>query len=129
MERRLHAVPDEVGTLDMGIEAVVYEHLTRVDIAPASLAVAVPVVARWAGTLALRLSHGQRLFVAGNGMSGSGAQRLTAELVDRFGSSVTAMGTDFGFEETFARRVAVHGRPLDVLLVLETGGRSRDPLR
>jgi len=94
---------------------------------------------RWGRELATRLSHGQRLLVAGNGGSAAEAQHLTAELVGRFDgergafsaialsaetSSLTAIGNDYGFEEVFARQVRAHGRSGDVLLLLSTSGES-----
>ncbi|MEU5466333.1 SIS domain-containing protein, partial [Streptomyces althioticus] len=39
-------------------------------------------------------------------------------------SSVTAIGNDYGFDHVYARQVAAHGRPGDVLMLLSTSGRS-----
>ncbi|MFD0658972.1 D-sedoheptulose-7-phosphate isomerase [Thermocatellispora tengchongensis] len=44
------------------------------------------------------------------------------------GSTFTAIGNDFGAEEVFARQVAGHGRPGDVLLCLSTSGASPNVL-
>jgi rfaE bifunctional protein nucleotidyltransferase chain/domain/rfaE bifunctional protein kinase chain/domain len=100
-------------------------------------------VARWGHELAGVLAAGGRLLVAGNGGSAAQAAHLSAELVGRFGadrralsalalhadtSTLTAVGNDYGFEEVFARQVAAHGRPGDVLMVLSTSGRSRNLL-
>ncbi len=97
----------------------------------------------WGTELAVVLSAGGRLLVAGNGGSAAQAQHLSAELVGRFRSdrrplsaialhadtsSLTAIGNDFGFTEIFSRQVAAHGRPGDVLLTLSTSGRSRNLL-
>ncbi|GAA3051528.1 SIS domain-containing protein [Streptomyces roseofulvus] len=94
---------------------------------------------RWGGRLAEVLTAGGRLLAAGNGGSAAQAQHLTAELVGRYReerpaysalslhaetSSVTAIGNDYGFDEVFARQVAAHGRPGDVLMLLSTSGRS-----
>lgn len=99
---------------------------------------------RWGITLAERLPRGHRLLVAGNGGSAAEAQHLTAELVGRYRadrpaysalalhaetSSVTAVGNDYGFAEVFARQVAAHARPGDVLLLLSTSGASPNLLR
>ncbi|WP_256220586.1 SIS domain-containing protein [Streptomyces sp. CC53] len=96
-------------------------------------------LARWGARLAAVLPGGGRLLVAGNGGSAAQAQHLTAELVGRYRqersaysavslhaetSSVTAIGNDYGFEQVYARQVAAHGRPGDVLLLLSTSGRS-----
>ncbi|MBB5937169.1 D-sedoheptulose-7-phosphate isomerase [Streptomyces zagrosensis] len=100
-------------------------------------------VANWGSQLATVLPIGGRLLAAGNGGSAAQAQHLTAELVGRYRqerpaysaialhadtSSVTAIGNDYGFERIFARQVAAHGRPGDVLLLLSTSGRSRNLL-
>lgn len=101
-------------------------------------------VDRWGRTLARRLVDGGRLLVAGNGGSAAEAQHLTAELVGRFlderrplsaiclsaeTSSLTAIVNDYGADEMFARQVAAHGRPGDVVLLLSTSGRSPNVLR
>jgi D-sedoheptulose 7-phosphate isomerase len=103
-----------------------------------------PLLTEWGETLADRLSTGSRLLAAGNGGSAAQAQHLTAELVGRYQedrpafsaislhaetSSVTAIGNDYGFEELFARQVAAHGRPGDVLVAMSTSGSSRNLLR
>ncbi|MFF5719387.1 SIS domain-containing protein [Streptomyces buecherae] len=100
-------------------------------------------VADWGGQLAALLPVGGRLLAAGNGGSAAQAQHLTAELVGRYRqerpaysaialhadtSSVTAIGNDYGFDQVFARQVAAHGRPGDVLLLLSTSGRSQNLL-
>jgi D-sedoheptulose 7-phosphate isomerase len=93
----------------------------------------------WGERLAVRLAAGGRLLAAGNGGSAAQAQHLTAELVGRYQkerpaysaialhadtSCVTAIGNDYGFHELYARQVAAHGRPGDVLVVMSTSGRS-----
>ncbi|WP_055588726.1 D-sedoheptulose-7-phosphate isomerase [Streptacidiphilus griseoplanus] len=98
-----------------------------------------PLVSAWGEALAGALSAGGRLLVAGNGGSAAQAQHLTAELVGRYrqerpgysaialhaeSSTVTAVGNDYGFDELYARQVAAHGRPGDVLLLMSTSGRS-----
>ncbi|MGW3493625.1 D-sedoheptulose-7-phosphate isomerase [Streptomyces sp. NPDC001020] len=103
-----------------------------------------PLLAGWGRLLAGVLSRGGRLLAAGNGGSAAQAQHLTAELVGRYRtdrppfsaislhaetSSVTAIGNDYGFDELFARQVAAHGRPGDVLVLMSTSGRSPNLLR
>lgn len=98
----------------------------------------------WGVELAEVLHGGGRLLVAGNGGSAAQAQHLTAELVGRFQknrpaysaicltaetSSLTAIANDFGAAELFARQVAAHGRPGDVLVVLSTSGTSSNIIR
>jgi phosphoheptose isomerase len=98
----------------------------------------------WGQRLAVVLGRGGRLLVAGNGGSAAQAQHLSAEFTGRFAadrrpysavalhadtSAVTAIANDFGYEEVFARQVAAHGRPGDVLLAMSTSGRSPNLLR
>jgi D-sedoheptulose 7-phosphate isomerase len=98
---------------------------------------------RWGRQLAVPLLAGHRLLVAGNGGSAAEAQHLTAELVGRYvadrpplsalalhaeTSSLTAIGNDYGAAEAYARQVAAHGRPGDVVLLLSASGRSENVL-
>jgi phosphoheptose isomerase len=97
----------------------------------------------WGWRLAAPLLAGNRLLVAGNGGSAAEAQHLTAELVGRYvddrpplsaialhaeTSSLTAIGNDYGAREAFARQVAAHGRPGDIVLLLSASGRSPNVL-
>ncbi|MFF4378267.1 SIS domain-containing protein [Kitasatospora sp. NPDC092039] len=103
-----------------------------------------PLLTSWGQALAGLLPAGGRLLVAGNGGSAAQAQHLTAELVGRYRverpafsalalhaetSALTAIGNDYGFEEVYARQVAAHGRPGDVLVLMSTSGRSGNLLR
>lgn len=105
---------------------------------------ALEMCARWGRQLAELLSDGHRLLVCGNGGSAAEAQHLTAEIVGRFRedrpaysaislhaetSSLTAIVNDYGPHEMYARQVAAHGRPGDVLIMLTTSGRSPNLLR
>jgi phosphoheptose isomerase len=98
----------------------------------------------WAARLVSRFKQGHRLLIVGNGGSAAQAQHLAAELVGRFDrerpsfsalalccetSSLTAIANDYGVEEMFARQVAGHGRPGDILLGLSTSGSSPNVLR
>jgi len=120
------------------------DHLTDLDQALSSLRGQTAVLEAWGGELTRVLTAGGRLLAAGNGGSAAEAQHLTAELVGRFEgerqplsaialhaetSSVTAIGNDYGYDEVFARQVAAHGRPGDVLVLLSTSGRSPNLLR
>ncbi|MBN0039657.1 SIS domain-containing protein [Cellulosimicrobium cellulans] len=95
----------------------------------------------WGARLADTVLAGGRLLVAGNGGSAAEAQHLTAELVGRFDgertplsaislhaetSSLTAIVNDYGIGEMYARQVAAHGRPGDVLVLLSTSGESEN---
>jgi D-sedoheptulose 7-phosphate isomerase len=102
------------------------------------------LLARWGEELAELLPDGGRRLAAGNGGSAAQAQHLTAELVGRYDgerpaysaialnaetSSLTAIGNDYGYDEVFARQVAAHGRPGDVLVLMSTSGCSQNLLR
>jgi phosphoheptose isomerase len=98
-----------------------------------------PRIHRWGTSLARLLLGGGRLLAAGNGGSAAEAQHLTAELVGRYRhdrapfsalalcaetSSVTAIANDYGYDQVFARQVAAHARPADVVMLLSTSGSS-----
>jgi D-sedoheptulose 7-phosphate isomerase len=119
-------------------------HLRHVREALADLERQAELIDCWGAELATVLGRGGRLLAAGNGGSAAEAQHLTAELVGRFEtdrrplsaialhaetSSLTAIVNDFGGGELFARQIAAHGRPGDVLLLLTTSGRSTNLLR
>jgi D-sedoheptulose 7-phosphate isomerase len=97
----------------------------------------------WGTELAAVLVAGGRLLAAGNGGSAAEAQHLTSELVGRYRddrppfsaialhaetSSCTAIGNDYGPDEVFARQVAAHGRPGDLLVLFSTSGHSANIL-
>ncbi|WP_420903133.1 PfkB family carbohydrate kinase [Streptomyces antimycoticus] len=118
------------------------DHVNRLAAASASLDTA--RIDDWGRRLAILLSAGKRILVAGNGGSAAEAQHLTSELVGRYrlerpalsalalhadSSTVTALGNDYGYDEVFARQVRAHGRPGDVLLCLSTSGSSPNLLR
>jgi len=98
---------------------------------------------RWGSEIAAVLSRGGRLLAAGNGGSAAEAQHLTSELVGRYRhdrppysaialhadtSTLTAVVNDYGADAGFARQVAAHGRPGDILVCLSTSGRSANLL-
>jgi D-sedoheptulose 7-phosphate isomerase len=89
------------------------------------------------------LAAGGQLLIAGNGGSAADAQHIAAELTGRFllerqpiraialhgnTSALTAIGNDYGFEHVFARELAAHARPGDVLLAISTSGNSQNIL-
>jgi D-sedoheptulose 7-phosphate isomerase len=82
---------------------------------------------------------GHKVLVCGNGGSAADAQHFEAEMVGRFlkerrplpamalhtnSSTLTAIGNDYGYEETFTRPVAAYGQPGDVLLAISTSGNA-----
>jgi D-sedoheptulose 7-phosphate isomerase len=89
--------------------------------------------------LVAALRAGNKAILFGNGGSAADASHLAAELVGRYGrdrpplpalsltdnpSSLTAIGNDYSFEETFARQVRGLGRTGDVAVGISTSGRS-----
>lgn len=123
---------------------VIERHLADLETPLAFLRSKVGHLDAWGRELFTRLSSGSKLLVAGNGGSAAEAQHLSAELVGRFDgerrafsalalhadtSSLTAIGNDYGFEEVYARQVAAHARPRDILLLLSTSGSSANLLR
>jgi len=102
------------------------------------------VIERMADEAARALGSGGRLFVFGNGGSAADAQHIAGELVGRFmkerralpvqalttdTSVLTAVGNDYGFEETFARQVEAFVKKGDVVLALSTSGNSRNVVK
>lgn len=92
-------------------------------------------------TEALRCGNGVLVF--GNGGSAADAQHIAAELEGRFyknrrplrvlalttnTSSLTAIGNDLGYEQTFSRLVEAHGRKGDVVIAISTSGNSKNVL-
>ena len=103
-----------------------------------------PDVAKAAEMIRASLAAGGKLLLAGNGGSAADAQHIAAELTGRFlrerkplpaialhanSSALTAIGNDYGYEQVFARELAAHARPGDVLLAISTSGGSKNILR
>ena len=97
-----------------------------------------------ADVVAASLLSGHTLLTCGNGGSAADAQHIAAEFVGRFlkerapypaialhtnTSALTAIGNDYGYDQTFARQVLAYGRPGDVLLAISTSGDSPNVLR
>jgi D-sedoheptulose 7-phosphate isomerase len=116
------------------------EHLTVARELP-SLAAA---VSSGVDMIASSLEAGGQLLIAGNGGSAADAQHIAAELTGRFlrerkplralalhgnTSALTAIGNDYGYDRVFARELAAHARPGDVLLAISTSGNSANILR
>jgi D-sedoheptulose 7-phosphate isomerase len=122
------------------IKAIWNEHL---EVARALPRLA-PDVAKAAEMIRTSLADGGKLLIAGNGGSAADAQHIAAELTGRFlrerkplpaialhanSSALTAIGNDYGYEHVFARELAAHARPGDVLLAISTSGGSKNILR
>jgi D-sedoheptulose 7-phosphate isomerase len=101
-------------------------------------------IAEAAGLILMRLQLGGKLIAFGNGGSAADAQHLAAEFVGRYRAerkalaalalttdtaALTAIGNDYGFEQTFARQLEAIGKPGDVVLAISTSGNSTNVLQ
>lgn len=100
-------------------------------------------VARFADAAHQTLRGGGLLMACGNGGSMCDAMHFAEEWTGRFRSDrqplpaiafsdpshLTCIANDFGYDEVFARLVAAHGKPGDLLVVLSTSGDSPNILR
>lgn len=90
------------------------------------------------------LKNGHKILFIGNGGSAADSQHLAAELVGKLNydrapldaialtsntSVITAIGNDYGYENTFSRQVAAHGKEGDVLIAMSTSGNSENVLK
>jgi D-sedoheptulose 7-phosphate isomerase len=96
------------------------------------------------GAIVSAFQQGNKLLLFGNGGSAADAQHIAADFVGRFafnraalaaialgvnGSSLTAIGNDYGFERVFARQVEALGRAGDVAVGISTSGNSPNVLQ
>jgi D-sedoheptulose 7-phosphate isomerase len=90
------------------------------------------------------LRHGGKVFFLGNGGSAADAQHLAAELTGRYlrdrrplagialttnTSSLSAIGNDYGFDQTFSRPLSALGNPGDVVVGISTSGNSPNVIK
>jgi D-sedoheptulose 7-phosphate isomerase len=90
------------------------------------------------------LTTGHKLLTCGNGGSAADASHIATEFLCRFqndrrgypaislvdfGSTLTAIGNDYRFDDIFARQIQALGQHGDVLLALSTSGRSPNIVR
>lgn len=89
------------------------------------------------------IRNGGTILVCGNGGSATQASHMVGELVGRFRfdrsalpaislfdlATTTAIGNDYGYDETFSRFVVGLGKPQDVLVSLSTSGHSKNCFR
>ena len=86
-----------------------------------------------------RLQSGGKIILCGNGGSFADAQHISAEFVSRFmferaplpsivlgvnGSTISAIGNDYGYEQVFSRELNALGTEKDVLIAISTSGDS-----
>ncbi len=89
--------------------------------------------------LAERLGAGGKIMLCGNGGSAADAQHFAAELVNRFlfdrrpyagialttdTSILTAIGNDYGYDQSFAKQVQALGKEGDALIAISTSGNA-----
>ena len=90
------------------------------------------------------LRAGGKVMACGNGGSAADAQHFAAELIGRFErerqelaaialttdtSILTAVGTDYSYDEVFSKQVRGRGKKGDILLGISTSGNSKNVLR
>ena len=98
-----------------------------------------PAVLRAADMVRNALLAGNKLLVCGNGGSAADGADFATEYTCRFvrdrkaypainlascGSLLTAIGNDYGYEQSFARQVEAFGKTGDVLVAISTSGNS-----
>jgi D-sedoheptulose 7-phosphate isomerase len=103
----------------------------------------VATVAKVSEILVDALERGNKVLLFGNGGSAADAQHIAAEFVGRFafdrpalpamalsvnGSSVTAIGNDYGFDRVFSRQLEALARAGDVAIGISTSGKSPNVL-
>lgn len=92
-----------------------------------------------AADLAKRLDQGGKILLCGNGGSAADAQHFAAELVNRFlfdrrpyaaialttdTSILTAIGNDYGYDQSFSKQVQALGKKEDALIAISTSGNA-----
>ena len=97
------------------------------------------VIAAIARTVAKALASGKRGYIFGNGGSAADAQHIAAEMEGRFlkerrpwpvlalttnSSSLTCIGNDYGYDQTFVRPVKAYVKKGDVVIAISTSGNS-----
>lgn len=93
--------------------------------------------------MCLRLRHGGRIYIAGNGGSAADAGHLAAELVCKIGRErppiaaeslmtdtalLTAISNDFGYKYTISRQLEAKCNFNDVFIAISTSGNSENIL-
>ena len=90
------------------------------------------------------LNSGNKIIFCGNGGSAGDSQHLAAELMGRYKidrdplpaialtvdtSALTAIGNDYGYENTFSRQLQGLGNKDDVLVAISTSGNSGNVIK
>lgn len=105
------------------------------------LELCLPALTRAANALISAYLTGHKAIFFGNGGSAADAQHLAAEFLGRYlreraplpalalntnTSAVTAIGNDYGYEQTFARQLRALSSPGDVAVGISTSGNSKN---
>ena len=85
--------------------------------------------------------NGKKVLTAGNGGSAGDAQHIAGELVSKFffdrpglsafslatdTSILTAIGNDYGYENSFSRQIQANANAGDVFIAISTSGNSKN---
>jgi D-sedoheptulose 7-phosphate isomerase len=105
------------------------------------IAQCLPGLTRAAEGLITAYATGHKAIFFGNGGSAADAQHLAAEFLGRYlreraplpalalntnTSAITAIGNDYGYEQTFSRQLRAMASPGDVAVGISTSGNSRN---
>jgi len=123
-------------------EAIVRENVERsIQAHVRFMEACLPAMTRAADALIAAYLTGHKAIFLGNGGSAADAQHLAAEFLGRYlreraplpalalnanSSAVTAIGNDYGYEQTFARQLAALSSPGDVVVGISTSGNSQN---
>lgn len=103
-----------------------------------------PLIASASHTIVHALLNENKVLTCGNGISAAQAQIFTASLVNRFEqerpslpslnlggdiTTLTAIASEYSFNDIYAKQIRALGQPGDVLLLLTTGGSSSNLLQ
>ncbi|QIV93891.1 D-sedoheptulose-7-phosphate isomerase [Allofrancisella frigidaquae] len=103
-----------------------------------------PAIAQAAKVMVSCLENGGKILVCGNGGSASIAQHFSSKLLSHFelerpplpvialtadSSTITAIGSTYGFDEIFSKQIAALGDEGDILLTISVGSSSANILK
>lgn len=123
-----------VGVVRQNMQSSIETHIRFLDIC-------LPAVTKAADALIEAYLAGHKAIFFGNGGSAADAQHLAAEFLGRYlrervplpalalntnTSAVTAIGNDYGYEQTFSRQLRALSSPGDVAVGISTSGNSRN---
>jgi D-sedoheptulose 7-phosphate isomerase len=128
------APPTAASILRQNIQGSIETHVRFMD-------ACLPALTKAADALINAYLAGRKAIFFGNGGSAADAQHLAAEFLGRYlreraplpalalntnTSAITAIGNDYGFEQTFARQLRALSSPGDVAVGISTSGNSRN---